>query len=66
MSDFEAVVLGAGGGVGLAAVQLGGLLGASVTAVASSAAKLEAASSCGAISSTASDGRGSWRRRAIG
>ncbi len=39
----EVVVLGAGGGVGLAAVCLGGHLGASVTAVASSAEKLEAA-----------------------
>ena len=45
----ELIVLGAGGGVGLAAVQLGGLLGASVTAVASSREKLEVAASCGAI-----------------
>jgi NADPH2:quinone reductase len=44
----ELVVLGAGGGVGLAAVQLGALLGASVTAVASSAAKLSVAASYGA------------------
>lgn len=44
----ELVVLGAGGGVGLAAVQLGVLLGASVTAVASSAEKLEVAASYGA------------------
>jgi NADPH:quinone reductase len=44
----ELVVLGAGGGVGLAAVQLGARLGATVTAVASSAAKLEAAAGCGA------------------
>ena len=44
----ELVVLGAGGGVGLAAVQLGALLGASVTAVASSAEKLEAAKGHGA------------------
>jgi NADPH2:quinone reductase len=44
----ELVVLGAGGGVGLAAVQLGRELGASVTAVASSAEKLEVAASCGA------------------
>jgi len=44
----ELVVLGAGGGVGLAAVQLGALLGASVTAVASSAEKLEAAKAHGA------------------
>lgn len=44
----ELVVLGAGGGVGLAAVQLGALLGASVTAVASSREKLAVAASCGA------------------
>jgi NADPH2:quinone reductase len=44
----ELVVLGAGGGVGLAAVQLGVLLGASVTAVASSRDKLDAAGSYGA------------------
>ncbi|MBA4863542.1 NADPH:quinone oxidoreductase family protein [Streptomyces sp. PSKA54] len=44
----ELVVLGAGGGVGLAAVQLGALAGARVTAVASSAAKLEAAKANGA------------------
>jgi NADPH:quinone reductase len=42
------VVLGAGGGVGLAAVQLAALLGASVTAVASSEEKLAAARSFGA------------------
>jgi NADPH2:quinone reductase len=42
------VVLGAGGGVGLAAVQLATLLGADVTAVASSGAKLDAARSLGA------------------
>jgi NADPH2:quinone reductase len=42
------VVLGAGGGVGLAAVQLGTALGADVTAVASSAEKLDAAASSGA------------------
>ena len=40
----ELVVLGAGGGVGLAAVQLGVQLGASVTAVASSAEKLRCGS----------------------
>ncbi|NKQ51524.1 NADPH:quinone oxidoreductase family protein [Amycolatopsis sp. K13G38] len=45
----ELIVLGAGGGVGLAAVQLGVLLGASVTAVASSEAKLAAAASHGAV-----------------
>jgi NADPH2:quinone reductase len=44
----ELVVLGAGGGVGLAAVQLGVVLGASVTAVASSAEKLEVAAAQGA------------------
>jgi NADPH:quinone reductase len=44
----ELVVLGAGGGVGLAAVQLGAIMGASVTAVASSPEKLEAARACGA------------------
>jgi NADPH2:quinone reductase len=44
----ELVVLGAGGGVGLAAVQLGVLLGASVTAVASSSEKLDVAASQGA------------------
>jgi len=44
----ELVVLGAGGGVGLAAVQLGSVLGASVTAVASSDDKLGAAAAMGA------------------
>jgi NADPH2:quinone reductase len=44
----ELVVLGAGGGVGLAAVQLGRELGANVTAVASSADKLEVAAAAGA------------------
>ena len=44
----ELVVLGAGGGVGLAAVQLGAVLGATVTAVASTAEKLEAAQAFGA------------------
>jgi NADPH2:quinone reductase len=44
----ELVVLGAGGGVGLAAVQLGVVLGAAVTAVASSAAKLAVAQANGA------------------
>ena len=44
----ELIVLGAGGGVGLAAVQLGVAMGASVTAVASSAEKLEAARANGA------------------
>ena len=44
----ELVVLGAGGGVGLAAVQLGSILGATVTAVASTREKLDVASACGA------------------
>lgn len=44
----ELVVLGAGGGVGLAAVQLGVQLGARVTAVASSDEKLSVAESYGA------------------
>jgi NADPH:quinone reductase len=44
----ELVVLGAAGGVGLAAVELGAVLGASVTAVASSPEKLEVARSHGA------------------
>ena len=42
-SGDDVVVLGAGGGVGLAAVQLGCELGAMVTAVASSDEKLAAA-----------------------
>jgi NADPH2:quinone reductase len=44
----ELVVLGAGGGVGTAAVQLGAVLGATVTAVASTPEKLDAARECGA------------------
>ena len=44
----ELIVLGAGGGVGLAAVQLGVQLGASVTAVASSPEKLDVAAGYGA------------------
>ncbi len=44
----ELVVLGAGGGVGLAAVQVGAQLGISVTAVASSDEKLAVAHSYGA------------------
>ncbi len=47
-SGDDLVVLGAGGGVGLAAVQLGVALGADVTAVASSAEKLEVAAGYGA------------------
>lgn len=44
----QVIVLGAGGGVGLAAVQLAVQLGATVTAVASSDEKLDVASSYGA------------------
>jgi NADPH2:quinone reductase len=44
----QLMVLGAGGGVGLAAVQLGRHLGATVTAVASSPEKLAVAEQCGA------------------
>jgi NADPH2:quinone reductase len=44
----ELIVLGAGSGVGLAAVQLGAVLGATVTAVASTRDKLDAARACGA------------------
>ncbi len=44
----ELIVLGAGGGVGSAAVQLGAVMGATVTAVASTSEKLLAAKACGA------------------
>ncbi|HEY3834363.1 MAG TPA: NADPH:quinone oxidoreductase family protein [Acidimicrobiia bacterium] len=44
----ELIVLGAGGGVGLAAVQLGAVMGANVTAVASSQEKLAVAGQYGA------------------
>ena len=47
-SGDEVIVLGAGGGVGLAAVQLATQLGASVTAVASSDEKLRVAAAYGA------------------
>jgi len=59
----ELIVLGAGGGVGLAAVQLGALLGASVTAVASSREKLAVAASYGARNLI--DHRSSDLRRAL-
>lgn len=60
----ELLVLGAGGGVGLAAVQLGAALGATVTAVASSAAKLAVAAANGAargVNHTDGDLRGALR-----
>jgi NADPH:quinone reductase len=47
-SGDELIVLGAGGGVGLAAVQLAHQLGLSVTAIASSDEKLDVAASYGA------------------
>jgi len=47
-SGDELIVLGAGGGVGLAAVQLAQHLGLSVTAIASSDEKLDVAASYGA------------------
>jgi NADPH:quinone reductase len=47
-SGDELIVLGAGGGVGLAAVQLAAQLGLSVTAIASSDEKLDVAASYGA------------------
>ena len=59
------VVLGAGGGVGLAAVQLGVALGASVTAVASSQDKLAVAEKYGAehlIDHRAGDLRGALKQ----
>jgi NADPH2:quinone reductase len=62
----ELVVLGAGGGVGLAAVQLGTHLGARVTAVASSAEKLAVAERLGAttlIDHSAGDLRSALKER---
>ncbi len=65
----ELIVLGAGGGVGLAAVQLGVQLGASVTAVASSAEKLDVAASYGAkhvVNYKSGDLRGALREAVPG
>src|SRR5262249_27123555 len=62
----ELVVLGGGGGVGLATVQLGHELGATVTAIASSPAKLAAAGAAGAthlIEHTGADLRTALRER---
>jgi len=62
----EVVVLGAGGGVGLATVQLAALLGATVTAVASSPEKLAAAEAEGAtrlVDHTAGDLRQALREQ---
>ena len=61
------IVLGAGGGVGLASVQLGVILGATVIAVASSEAKLAVAASYGAselINHVAGDLRSALRAAA--
>jgi NADPH2:quinone reductase len=63
-SGDELIVLGAGGGVGLAAVQLGVQLDATITAVASSAEKLNVAASYGAahlINYQSADLRGALR-----
>jgi NADPH2:quinone reductase len=60
----ELIVLGAGGGVGLAAVQLGVVLGATVTAIASTQEKLDVAASYGArnlVNHRAGDLRGALR-----
>ncbi|MDH6194507.1 NADPH2:quinone reductase [Mycobacterium frederiksbergense] len=60
----DVIVLGAGGGVGLAAVQLGVALGARVTAVASSDEKLSAAAGYGAaalVNHTSGDLRATLR-----
>jgi Zinc-binding dehydrogenase len=60
----EVIVLGAGGGVGLAAVQLGVQLGATVTAVASSTGKLYVAAHYGAhqvVNHRSADLRGALR-----
>jgi NADPH2:quinone reductase len=61
----DLIVLGAGGGVGLAAVQLGAVLGARVTAIASSEEKLDVAGANGAtygINHSVTDLRASLRK----
>jgi NADPH2:quinone reductase len=63
------IVLGAGGGVGLASVQLAVVLGATVTAVASSPHKLEVAASYGAtrlVDSSAVDLRAALKEQLPG
>ncbi|GGL18916.1 NADPH:quinone oxidoreductase family protein [Nocardia jinanensis] len=62
-SGDTVIVLGAGGGVGLAAVQLGAVLGAEVIAVASTSVKLAAAAALGA--SRLIDYRGTELRAAL-
>ncbi|MFG1932449.1 NADPH:quinone oxidoreductase family protein [Mycobacterium sp. NPDC048908] len=65
----ELIVLGAGGGVGLAAVQLGVQLGALVTAVASSDEKLAVAARYGArhvVNHTTTDVRGALKEAVPG
>src|SRR3546814_14492966 len=55
------LVLGASGGVGLAAVEIGKAMGARVIAAASSAAKLPVAKAAGARSETRRVGKGELR-----
>jgi NADPH2:quinone reductase len=67
-AGHEVIVLGAGGGVGSAAVQIAAALGATVTAVASSREKLEVAAACGAtrlVGHRAADGAAGDLRAAL-
>jgi NADPH2:quinone reductase len=67
-AGHEVIVLGAGGGVGSAAVQIAAALGCTVTAVASSREKLEVAAACGAhrlVSHRAADGSAGDLRAAL-